>query len=65
LNAGEYNGQRELNGRVEHKSAEFVKSVVLWTEGAERVPRIPHFRTSAMQRFERGERGGTEGTEKG
>ena len=26
---GEYNGQRELNGRVGHKSAEFVKSVVL------------------------------------
>ena len=29
LHEEEYNGQGELNGRVEHKSAEFEKSVVL------------------------------------
>ncbi len=40
---GEYNGQRELNGWVEHKSAEFIKSVVLWREGTERVPAYPTF----------------------
>ena len=34
LHREEYNGQGELNGRVEHKSAEFEKSVVLWRGGA-------------------------------
>jgi hypothetical protein len=33
LHGEEYNGQGELNGRVEHKSAEFDKSVVLWRGG--------------------------------